>query len=141
MICPAILDPFQGANYRLVACMHQALLCPIISKLFGYMFTPASLNLTTIYGNKLDKSNATSERRTEVEDIKLNQVKNVIHGNFDDINNGSSNIHIKTKTTQHNECHTKCGNGKQIENGCDISKNTLGGVSIPGQNDSNKKTL
>lgn len=42
MICPAILDPFQGSNYRLYACIHQAFLCPIVSKCFAYVFTPAT---------------------------------------------------------------------------------------------------
>lgn len=41
MICPAILDPFQGSNYRLYACIHQAFLCPIVSKCFAYVFSPA----------------------------------------------------------------------------------------------------
>lgn len=38
MICPAILDPFQGGNYRVIACLHQALLCPIVSKTFNFLF-------------------------------------------------------------------------------------------------------
>ncbi|KAM8711984.1 hypothetical protein ACLKA7_012492 [Drosophila subpalustris] len=32
MLCAAMSDPFQGQNYRLFACCHQALLCPILSK-------------------------------------------------------------------------------------------------------------
>lgn len=40
MICPAILDPFQGSNYRLTACLHQALLCPIVAKTFSFLFAP-----------------------------------------------------------------------------------------------------
>ncbi|XP_041450184.1 transmembrane protein 164 [Drosophila obscura] len=39
MLCAAMSDPFQGPNYRLFACCHQALLCPLLSKgtvlLFG----------------------------------------------------------------------------------------------------------
>lgn len=39
MLCAAMSDPFQGANYRLFACCHQTLLCPLLSKgtvlLFG----------------------------------------------------------------------------------------------------------
>lgn len=38
MICPAILDPFQGGNYRLIASLHQAFLCPFVSKFLIYMF-------------------------------------------------------------------------------------------------------
>lgn len=47
MICPAVLDPFQGTNYRLNACFHQALLCPLLCKFFCYIFTPASVNKST----------------------------------------------------------------------------------------------
>ncbi|CAK9811950.1 Transmembrane protein 164 [Anthophora plagiata] len=36
MLCPAILDPFEGQNYRLWVLVHQALLCPLLSKLFCY---------------------------------------------------------------------------------------------------------
>lgn len=32
MLCAAMADPFQGQNYRLFACCHQSLLCPILSK-------------------------------------------------------------------------------------------------------------
>ncbi|KAH8253763.1 hypothetical protein KR032_006789 [Drosophila birchii] len=39
MLCAAMSDPFQGPNYRLFACCHQTLLCPLLSKgtvlLFG----------------------------------------------------------------------------------------------------------
>lgn len=38
MICPAVLDPFQGGNYRLIACLHQAFLCSFVSKFLIYMF-------------------------------------------------------------------------------------------------------
>lgn len=43
MICPAVLDPFQGSNYRLNACFHQALLCPLLCKFFCYIFTPTAV--------------------------------------------------------------------------------------------------
>lgn len=51
MICPAILDPFQGENYRIAASTHQLLLMPIMSKTLGYLFSRSS--------DDVDKTNAT----------------------------------------------------------------------------------
>jgi TMEM164 family len=39
MLCPAILDPFEGQNYRIGAFIHQMLLCPILCKLMC-LFAP-----------------------------------------------------------------------------------------------------
>lgn len=43
MICPAILDPFGGPYFRSAAVIHQAVLCPLMGKLFcaasSYMLT------------------------------------------------------------------------------------------------------
>jgi len=36
MLCAAILDPFEGQNYRIWATIHQAILCPTLCKLFCY---------------------------------------------------------------------------------------------------------
>lgn len=36
MLCAAVLDPFEGQNYRIWAITHQAILCPILCKLFCY---------------------------------------------------------------------------------------------------------
>lgn len=34
MLCPAVLDPFEGQLYRICAIIHQAILCPVLCKLF-----------------------------------------------------------------------------------------------------------
>ncbi|XP_076294669.1 transmembrane protein 164 isoform X1 [Lasioglossum baleicum] len=36
MLCPAVLDPFEGQYYRLWTVVHQGLLCPLLCKLFCY---------------------------------------------------------------------------------------------------------
>ncbi|XP_015175543.1 PREDICTED: transmembrane protein 164 [Polistes dominula] len=38
MLCSAVLDPFEGQNYRMAAFVHQGLLCPLSSKLLCYLY-------------------------------------------------------------------------------------------------------
>lgn len=40
MLCPALLDPFEGPNYRWLAVIHQGLLCPILSKVYISLLAP-----------------------------------------------------------------------------------------------------
>lgn len=141
MICPAMLDPFQGASYRLIAAGHQALLCPIIAKLLGYLFTPAA-SITSDGNSMLQSStpkdaaaNASTKGVTHRNDSS-SQVQNMSHSIYDDRDNGTSSIHTKTNQIPPNERNTKNENGKQIENGCDTGN---GDASIPCPNDSNKK--
>lgn len=119
MICPAILDPFQGASYRLVACMHQMLLCPIVSKLFGYVFSSASIEkdgMSSAPKFSIVTAHDDSNTRCQVQD------------SFQKIFRG---------TELHNECNVKYVNGKQVKNGCDIGNGRMTDATIP--NDSNKK--
>lgn len=144
MICPAILDPFQGTNYRLIACLHQMLLCPIISKFLGYVFSPVSIQTSELMAsdkcelqqniNKLVKNSLSSH---EVKDIKSFQMQNTVHHILNDINNTNTKA-LYTKTALHIECNNANGvNGKKkIENGCDIGIDAL----IQCSNDSNKKS-
>lgn len=38
MLCPAVLDPFEGQNYRMYVFVHQGILCPLLSRLLCYLF-------------------------------------------------------------------------------------------------------
>lgn len=51
MLCPAILDPFQGDNYRLWAVAHQAILCPALCKIYCILFKPNTVPLTPLTNN------------------------------------------------------------------------------------------
>lgn len=54
MLCPAILDPFEGQNYRLFAVAHQSILCPLLCKIYCYLFQP-------VYEDEIGHSVQTSE--------------------------------------------------------------------------------
>lgn len=60
MLCPALLDPFEGQNYRLFACAHQAILCPILCKMYCYFFKLNAFKFDEIVNNR---------DRNKVEDI------------------------------------------------------------------------
>ncbi|KAH8367198.1 hypothetical protein KR084_007896 [Drosophila pseudotakahashii] len=51
MLCAAMSDPFQGANYRLFACCHQTLLCPLLSKGTVLLFNRRSRSSTGLNGS------------------------------------------------------------------------------------------
>lgn len=46
MLCPAVLDPFEGPNYRIAAVIHQGILCPLLCKLVCLAFTPRGTVIT-----------------------------------------------------------------------------------------------
>lgn len=148
MICPAILDPFQGTNYRIAACTHQFLLCPIIAKTFGYLFSPATTDKSVVQNSsdvRLIGSDGSSAKNQGQNDVAN-------HSIYDGTD--CANIHqAKANTKLHNEygavisssSSNAITNGKQqqSENGCDIidSSSNFGDVSTTSHpNDSNKKT-
>lgn len=154
MICPAILDPFQGTNYRIAACMHQFLLCPIIAKTFGYLFSPASTEKSVEQNSsdvRLIGNDATVDNAVVVSNAKYRVQNDVVNHSIYDGTDSANIHHAKANTKLHNEYgaiisnNTTTTNGKQqqFENGCDIIDNSsnFGDVStISYPNDSNKKT-
>lgn len=130
--------------------MHQALLCPIIAKLFGYIFTPAPLASSDSSSLQIPSSKKIAEHvsaksvlsQREFKDqmeMATDQVENRNHSTFDDTNNRLMNQHTKVNTLFGTENHANSINGKQMENGCDIGNNLFGDASIPCPSDSNKK--
>lgn len=62
MLCAAVSDPFQGQNYRLFACCHQALLCPLLTKGTSFLFgsSKSSANENGLH-NSMDTYVATTD--------------------------------------------------------------------------------
>lgn len=62
MLCAAVSDPFQGQNYRLFACCHQALLCPLLVKGTSFLFgsSKSSANENGLH-NSMDTYVATTD--------------------------------------------------------------------------------
>ncbi|XP_031633790.1 transmembrane protein 164 isoform X2 [Contarinia nasturtii] len=148
MICPAILDPFQGTNYRLIACMHQMILCPIISKSFGFVFSPSSTNTNETVLAEFPSNGEDHERNErkknslhqhKVEDIKSCQVQKMSRNIMDDMNNVLTLDNAVFKQALRNKYNVNNVNGRQIENDCNIDNSLLGGTSKQYPNVSNKK--
>lgn len=134
MICPAILDPFQGANYRLSACIHQALLCPIISKMLAYLFSSSSLSPNTIEIG-LSKSEEILQRPVKINrELLLTNANDTHFVNTQRVeipsesSNMRSNVNNHTKSMEYSEKIKNFSDGKQMKNACDI------GNSAPGEN-------
>ncbi|XP_033329398.1 transmembrane protein 164 [Megalopta genalis] len=74
MLCPAVLDPFEGQYYRLWTVVHQGLLCPLLCKLFcyasNYFLTKCSLTkVKASLEHTLPKKNKYEEKRKLRESI------------------------------------------------------------------------
>lgn len=143
MICPAILDPFQGASYRLVACMHQMLLCPLISKVFGCVFSSTQRSEDGIMSTQISSPPGDS-RRISLQKTSsaqhgfehIRQAQNTDYNILDNLCNASvcmNTRQLPAKTMQQSNAK------KQIGNGCDIDNSLPGNASIPNSNNSNKK--
>lgn len=127
MICPAVLDPFQGANYRLYACVHQAFLCPIISKLFAYIFTPA------VSTNGMEGHGASQNESPTKKCLTSWEITSV----------GANDTQTKVQHLQNvvrlNENILGSSSEKSIGTGCDIDRNLSREAATPNRYDSNKK--
>lgn len=143
MICPAILDPFQGANYRLNACLHQALLCPIISKCLAYILSPPTKPIENRSNEIAVEATFRRSIESEIMDtskdatgsslVKYSKLVNIEHLTAqvacrvaNSVSNNEQNVDSLDVSTDEN----------QIKNGCD--KNSSDAVSMLHSNSDKK---
>lgn len=81
MLCPAILDPFEGQNYRIGAVIHQGILCPLLCKIISFLFTPRNFttDITTSNNNHQKQSAHTANAPSTTMTPKSN--KTTANGN------------------------------------------------------------
>ena len=88
MLCAAILDPFEGPNYRLCACLHQAFLCPALCKLYCYLFQPAQMkDAATVY-NDDDRTTNTSFNKEDKSKFIQQPIDNILNSDNNQSNDG-----------------------------------------------------
>uniref|UniRef100_A0A336MF62 CSON014525 protein n=1 Tax=Culicoides sonorensis TaxID=179676 RepID=A0A336MF62_CULSO len=98
MLCPAILDPFEGPNYRLFAILHQGILCPLLCKLICIIFMPRS---NQIYHETKTSNNNNQHLLERIQD------KQYAHSTLTSKSNNSPTTTTTTTNTTVNGNHTK----------------------------------
>lgn len=98
MLCPAILDPFEGQNFRIAAIIHQGILCPLLCKIMCFLFTPRKFTESTSNNNhqQLEQSSNLSAHSslstsTSTTPTKSNN-KTTANGNHKNLVNSTINM-------------------------------------------------